>query len=1009
MRVFPLGPRKRDSQRTLCLRFPDAPPQSELFGECPHWQAPRLLVPGPDKVPSVTLSLSPGVYAYKLRTPDGRWHVPGDAPRTRSQNGLRNQVLCVGGTEEPVLHVPASPWVFTLPDGRLVIRAALRKGVSDSLSVVTLDSQPPKPWPMRLVAHEDEHLLFETGLPTCAQPISYVFRLASGRIVGLPDQTALAVLPEPSDAPSWWLDAVLYSVFLDRFRRGDGLPWPKLTDEKARAGGDLDGVRAALPYLADLGVTVLHLTPVCQSPSAHRYDAENPLVVDPALGGEAALSRLLSDASRLGVRVLLDLCLTHVHRDFLPFCDVRAKGPASPYASWFRVYRWPFSDGPDPGYEHYQHGQWQLPLFQTDNDDVLDCLCGVARHFLSLGVDGFRLDSAADVPQKWLAALKHTVHKVKKDALVLGELTVNNLGHYVPFGLDCATDFAFQTATTRWLSGSLSSVALGEMLSARSFDNGPSHAALTFLSTHDTPRLASLCGTQRARLGLVLLLCRPEIPMLYAGDELSLSSASPPRGFEDVWPERMPFPWAEISDDHPTLSLAKTLVSARRQFVALRRGEVLPLPMPNDTNLFAFRRQHGSEMLDVFLNPDDKPAHFALPEGPGELHPVCVLGSVEFAPGEDPHEITLGACSAWVIRRSEPRAALAIGRELLGTMDSRLEEAFSLGATHGFFLPSKLYLTLTERCNLRCQHCITHAPTRTRDGTARSMQPWVLDALDEAFCAANYLGFSHGGENLLSPLFFDTLARAKQARDGRRLDVHLLTNGMSLSPLVLEKLVAAGVNSLAISLDGGTAHTNDAIRAGGDFVRILSHLRDAVSFREATGADLRLGISTVLLAQTVDELPELARQAVALSIDWLKVEESYPVNLFAARSGASPLAESVQAQVSAARAICEAGGVVFVDHLCPPVGCTCHGEPDERLLEFRATDDFANRTTFAPCRALWEIACIDPDGHVHPGDYHTTSAGSLFERSFFSLWNGEPVQALRRDALAHSYRRPSTG
>ena len=53
---------------TICLRFPDALPQSELFGELPHWHKPNPLTPGPDGIPEVTLSLFPGVYAYKLRT-----------------------------------------------------------------------------------------------------------------------------------------------------------------------------------------------------------------------------------------------------------------------------------------------------------------------------------------------------------------------------------------------------------------------------------------------------------------------------------------------------------------------------------------------------------------------------------------------------------------------------------------------------------------------------------------------------------------------------------------------------------------------------------------------------------------------------------------------------------------------------------------------------------------------------------------------------------------------------
>ena len=141
--------------------------------------------------------------------------------------------------------------------------------------------------------------------------------------------------------PAWWRDAVLYTVFVDRYRRGAGgfLDRPREDD---RAGGDLDGLRAALPHLSALGVTVLHLTPLCLSASAHRYDAVDPAAVDPALGGEVALADFLHEAHAAGLRVLLDLALTHVHRDHFAFSDVRARGFASPYAPWFRLRRFPF-------------------------------------------------------------------------------------------------------------------------------------------------------------------------------------------------------------------------------------------------------------------------------------------------------------------------------------------------------------------------------------------------------------------------------------------------------------------------------------------------------------------------------------------------------------------------------------------------------------------------------------------------------------------------------------------
>lgn len=987
-----------DAPDSVCLRFPSAPPQSEVYGEFPHWHKPHLLVPGPDGVPEVTLSLRPGVYAYKLRTSDGNWHLDASNPRTRNSDGHRNSVLVVGGTAEPVLHAPCAPYVFRNSDGSLTIRAALRKSAALTLALRLQTADQTTVLPMARVGEEDEHFLLEALLPTSGLAVAYWFVPPSGALIGGPTGEALRVGPQKTDVPAWWPEAVLYSVFVDRFRRGDGQPWPMLSDEKARAGGDLDGVRLALPYLSDLGVTVLHLTPIWQSPSAHRYDAVNPLVVDPALGGEPALRRLVDEANRIGIRILLDVTLTHVHRDFLPFCDVRLRGPSSPYADFFRFHRWPFSDGPSPGYEHYQGGQWCEPLLNTDSPDVATYLLRVLWHYLSFGVAGFRLDSAADVPPALLTVLHDGVRAKAKDALLLGELTVDNLGHYVGYGLDCATDFSLRTGLVDWLSGRLSASQFQSLCDRRSFSVGPRHAAIGLTATHDVPRLRTLVDEPSALIGHLFSLLRPEVPMIYAGDELGLHSDDPGRSFEDVWPDRQPFPWSDVAQSTPSLELFRSLLHLRQEHAVLRRGSYTHLPISAAPQVFGFRRQLGDDVIDVFLSVEDAALEFLLPDGPPMLQPLYVLGDAHVDPST--LMVRLGPCSGLLLMRKLPLDVQTLSTTLIEQTEERNGAAFRKGQTAGMLLPSKLYLTVTERCNLRCQHCITFAPEKTLRRTARSMQPWLFDALDEALQAASYFGFSHGGESLLLPDFVPLLRRIRAARRGNRYDVHLLSNGMLLTPSLVEQLVDLGVNSLAVSLDGGTAETNDEIRSGCDFARVLHNLRHLVALRRTEQVDLRIGVSTVVLRQNVDELPALAQLVCDLGLDWLKLEEGYPVNLFSSQSLLRPDSSRVRDAVAKVRAIVEPCGVILVDHLAPPSGCPCQATLGDALSEFRVTDDFANRTVFRPCRAAWDVACIDPDGTVHVGDYASKPLGTLASTSLWELWNGAPAQALRRDALS---------
>ena len=179
------------------------------------------------------------------------------------------------------------------------------------------------------------------------------------------------------------------------------------------------------------------------------------------------------------------------------------------------------------------------------------------------------------------------------------------------------------------------------------------------------------------------------------------------------------------------------------------------------------------------------------------------------------------------------------------------------------------------------------------------------------------------------------LARIKSARHGRPYTVHLLSNGMLLTPQTMEELVELGVNSLAVSLDGVTAETNDFIRLGADLRVITHNLRHAVALRQHRGVDLRIGISTVLMAANVDELPALGRLAIELGVDWLKVEETYPINDFARLGLLKPRHRRPQEALAALRRTVEPAGIVVIDHLAPPSGCPC-STPDPAYAEFRS-------------------------------------------------------------------------
>jgi glycosidase/MoaA/NifB/PqqE/SkfB family radical SAM enzyme len=985
------------------------PTELELRGELPHWHVGHRLTPAGDGRFQADLRLGPGVYEYKLVAPGARWLGDRKNPRTRATFGRQNHVLVVGGCEEPVLHAPVAPWIEAGEQGGVIVRAALRKGGTAELHLRLDEGAGPRTAAMQLVASEDEHWLFETVVSGAGRFGEYHFVLADGRVVGGPGGAALAYarrdLAPP--LPPWWREAVVYGVFLDRFRRGgEGGAWaePERCDRDHHAGGDLAGVVEALPHLADLGVTVLQLTPITVAPSPHRYDVVDPFRVDPALGGEAGFDRLLAAADRFGMRVLLDVTVTHMHMTAAPFRESARLGPAAATWPWFSARRFPFHEGPDPGYEHYQKGQWQEPLLVTTDPGVAEHLQAVFEHWTRRGAAGFRIDAAADLPLELCARLRAAVQTISPDAVVYGEVVPAGIERWTASrALDAATDFAAHERLGAFLTGSAPAPALAAAAEIARFRRGSSGARrLCFSATHDHPRLVTrLADPRAARLGQVLVLLGAGVPLITYGDEIGLgahaAAAARGRDFEDAWPDRRPMPWLPAAWDRETLAAVTEAVALRRRHAALGTGDERHTALADDVLLF--RRRLGAQVIDVIAHRGTTTTTCGLLDtdagAEAGAQVIFALGGAALSAAD---EVTLPPWSLLVVERTPgPGPEAALLENANGVLARR---AFVEGLTVSPAYPRRLTLTVTEACNLRCVHCITQAPALTSEGRDRTVRPWLLDALAEAFAHAEVLSFTHGGESLTAPIFFDVLRHYAAMRRGAagRSDVHLVTNGMLLDEGRARRLVEHGVTSIMVSIDGASAAVNDRIRVGGSLARVLANVRGLLALRARLGTDVRVGLSTVIGQAARPELDALAELAVALGVDWLKLEEVYPCTPFARRDFLPPETPGLGEAVERVRARLGQGGVVLVDHLAAPAACACSGDP--RVVTFRAADDFANRAELAPCRMAWEQACIDPDGTVHAVDYAGPTLGRLGEHDFLRLWNAPAAQALRAQALA---------
>ena len=398
---------------------------------------------------------------------------------------------------------------------------------------------------------------------------------------------------------SWWQRGVIYQIYPRSFQdsNGDGI-------------GDLDGIHDRLDYLSALGVDAIWISPIYPSPMVDfGYDVTDYRDVDPMFGTLAAFDRLLSEAHRRGLKVILDFVPNHTSDRHPWFVESRAS-VRSPKRDWY-IWRDPAQDGGPPNnwLAHFGGSGWefdattgqyyyhaflrQQPDLNWRNPEVREAMYDVLRFWMDRGVDGFRVDvlwllikdeQFQDNPpnpnwqahqrgierqlQRYNADRPETLEVVEEmravldgyaDRVLIGEiyLPVERLVAY--YGRDMKgahLPFNFQLLFAAWNAQAIARVVT-EYEAALPAGAWPNWV----LGNHDRKRIATRVGSAEARVAAMLLLTLRGTPTLYYGDELGLQDvAIASDRVQDPWernepglglgrdPARTPMPWNDLSN-----------------------------------------------------------------------------------------------------------------------------------------------------------------------------------------------------------------------------------------------------------------------------------------------------------------------------------------------------------------------------------------------------------------------------------------------------------------------------
>ena len=444
--------------------------------------------------------------------------------------------------------------------------------------------------------------------------------------------------------PDWIHGGVIYHIFVDRFRRGGqqngskppheskpdvinrpdwgGCPY-FLPDEKGLVknndffGGDLYGVIEKLPYLEEMGVTCIYLSPIFEASSNHKYDTGDYMKIDSAFGGDEAFELLCSEARARGMRVILDGVFNHVGSDSRYFNRYGKYDDLGAYQSYHSPYRDWFNFRDDGTYEAWW-GIELLPSLNKQNERYIDFICGengVIAHWMKKGVSGWRLDVVDELPDPFLDPLCKAIKRENDEGIIIGEVWEDasykiaysvRRRYFIGGQLDSVTNYPLKNALITCVKeGDVIQLADTMASLCKNYPKHVMNSLMNIVGTHDTARILTvlsdadfpegkiamsifyltyeqlILAKKRLRLASLLQFTLPGVPCVFYGDEAGMEGGADPFnrrcypwGYEDIeliqWYKNL----SRIRAEHSCFKDGKyTLVEARAGVFAFTRGE----------------------------------------------------------------------------------------------------------------------------------------------------------------------------------------------------------------------------------------------------------------------------------------------------------------------------------------------------------------------------------------------------------------------------------------------------
>jgi alpha-amylase len=326
--------------------------------------------------------------------------------------------------------------------------------------------------------------------------------------------------------------------------------------------GDINGITQKLDYFKDLGIDCLWLSPVCKSPSYHKYDILDYRKIDPDYGTLEDFKNLILNAHKRKIKIIFDLVINHTSSKHFWFEEAKN----NKYSKFREYYHWkspkeieklgianrektgdsmetqPWHWAKPNDEEKYYGMFWsEMPDLNMDSYELRIEIYDIGRYWLELGVDGFRLDAAKHIYPEWeiekcydfWIEFRKKMEEVNPEVYLIGEIWTSP-EKIAPFfkGLKANFNFELSEEIQKLVKTSQNpnDIIANLLKSYKLYSKyNPDFIDATFLSNHDQIRIGSIAqgNIDKIKMAANLLLTLPGNPYLYYGEELGMLGKKP--------------------------------------------------------------------------------------------------------------------------------------------------------------------------------------------------------------------------------------------------------------------------------------------------------------------------------------------------------------------------------------------------------------------------------------------------------------------------------------------------